>query len=186
MSTPTTEPTTIVAGDTAKWLKTLPDYSAADGWTLTYTLVSPAQRYTFTATASGADHLVTVAASTTALWVAATYTWRAQASKAGEVYTVGSGQVVVQPTFSAATDARSSAQKGLDAIKAYLIDSNNWAAAHYEIAGRNLKRYTMAELLALESRFAAEVKREQDALAIGNGLSPSSRIYVRHAYPGSR
>jgi len=129
---------------------------------------------------------VTVAASATALWAAGTYTWRAQVSLSGEVYTVGGGQVVVQPVFSAATDARSSAQKGLDAIKAYLIDSTNWAAASYEIAGRNLKRYTMAELLALESRFAAEVKREQDAASIANGLSPSSRIYVRHAYPGSR
>ena len=186
MTTPTTEPAVLVAGDTAKWQKTLSDYSAADGWTLTYTLVNATQRYTFTATASGADHLVTVAATTTALWVAGTYTWRAQASKAGEVYTVGAGQMVVEATYSAATDARSSAQKGLDAIKAYLIDSNNWAAAHYEIAGRNLKRYTMPELLALEARFAAEVQREQAAAAIANGLAPAGRIYVRHAYPGAR
>ena len=44
---PYTEPARIVAGDTAKWIKTLADYSAADGWVLSYTLVTAANRYTF-------------------------------------------------------------------------------------------------------------------------------------------
>jgi hypothetical protein len=49
---------------------------------MTVTLVSSAQRYTATAAASGDDHLVTIAAGTTANWVAGDYALRAQVALA--------------------------------------------------------------------------------------------------------
>jgi hypothetical protein len=128
-SIPTIEPSVIVAGDTAKWTKSLADYLASDGWALSYTLVNAANRYTFSATASGDDFAVTVAAATTTAYAAGLYDWRAQVAKAAEVFTVGSGQFTVQPSFAAATDGRSSAKKSLDQVVAYLADSNNLQAA---------------------------------------------------------
>ena len=72
-TTPTTEPSALIAGDTAKWLKTLADYLPADGWVLSYTLINSAAKITFAATTSGSDFLVNVAAATTAAWAAGSY-----------------------------------------------------------------------------------------------------------------
>lgn len=178
-TTPTTEPATLVAGDTAKWQRTLADYSAADGWVLTYTLANSAQRYTFSATASGADHLVTVAAATTTNWAAGTYAWRAQVAKSGEVFTVGTGTLQIDAAWSAATDTRTHAATVVDMIEAYLENRSNIAAAQYQIAGRDLRRYPLPELLALRDRYRAELAREQAAANVANGLGDRRRIFVR-------
>lgn len=177
--TPTQEPANLTAGDTAKWLKTLRDGPANEGWLLTYTLVSAAQRYTFTAAPSGADHLVTVSAATTATWEAGAYQWRSQVSKDGEIYTVGSGTITVQNNFATATDARSHARKALANIEAYLENSANLSAASYEIAGRKLHRFGIPELLTLRDRYRAEVAREDAAANVGRGLPDRRRVLVR-------
>lgn len=181
MSAPisTTEPTTLPAGDTAKWRRTLPDWLASDGWALTYTLVNAATRITFTASADGDGHLVNVPAATTATWAPGAYTWRAQVSKAGEVYTVGTGIMHVLPAFGAATDARTHAAKVLEAVEAYLENANNLAAAQYEIAGRSLRRHTLPELLALRDRYRFELSRADAAQRAAAGLAPRGRIAVR-------
>jgi hypothetical protein len=178
-STPTTEPAALLAGDTARWLITLPDYSAADGWVLSYTLANATNRINFAATASGNDHLISVPAATTAGWLAGAYEWRAQVSKAGEVYTVQSGSIVVQPSFGAAVDGRSHARKVLTNIEAYLENSQNLSAAMYEIAGRRLQRIPVPELLTLRDKYKGEVAREDAAADVGRGLPDRRRIMVR-------
>ena len=179
MTTATTEPSTIVAGDTAKWLRSLDDYPATAGWVLTYTLVSAAQRYTFSAAASGTDHLVTVAATTTAAWVAGSYSWRAQATKAGEVYTVGSGTLTVRPSFAAATDGRSHARKTLDAIESVIEGRATSEVSDYTIGGRQLRYIEVPQLLALRDRYRAEVLREDAAQRAAAGLPDLRRVFVR-------
>jgi hypothetical protein len=180
---PTQEPAVIVAGDTAKWLKSLADHPATDGWALSYTLVNAASRYTFGATASGADFAVTVAAGSTSAWVPGLYDWRAQVANAGEVFTVGSGQFTVQPSFASATDGRSSAKKSLDQVVAYLANSANLEAAEYEIAGRRLKRLSIPELIQLKSHLSAEVQRETAASRAAAGLPDQRRVYTRFQAP---
>lgn len=180
---PTIEPATLVAGDTATWRRSLADFPASAGWILGYTLVSPAQRYTFSSTASGDDHLVSVPAATTVTWAAGAYQWRAQVSKAGEVFTVASGSVQILPSFASATDARSSARKALDNLQAYLADSNNLAAAQYQIAGRSLSRYSVPDLLKLKGHLEQEVAREDAAQRVARGLPDPRRTYVRFGPP---
>lgn len=178
--TPTTEPAALIAGDTATWQITLADYLATDGWALAYTLINSAAKITFTSTAAGPDHLVNVAAATTAGWTAGTYTWRCQATKGAEVYTVASGTVTVQPAFGAATlDARSHARKALDAVEAYLENSNNLTAAMYEIAGRRLQRLGIPDLLTLRDRYRFEVAQEEARARIARGLPDGRRVLVR-------
>lgn len=179
MATATTEPDVIVAGDTAKWLRSLDDYPASASWVLTYTLVSAAQRYTFSASASGDQHLVTVAATTTATWAAGTYTWRAQVAKAGEVYTVGTGSLTVKPSFSAATDARSHARRTLEAIEAVIEGRATSEVSYYMIGGRQLRYIEPAQLLALRDRYRAEVAREDAAQRAAAGLPDKRRVFVR-------
>jgi hypothetical protein len=176
MSTiPSTEPARIIAGDTAKWLKSLPDYLASDGWALSYELVSPANRYTFNATPDGDQFLVTVAATTTATWVAGSYAWRARVTRSGEVFTVGSGHINVDPSFAAVGDARGHARRTLDAIEAVLENRASSATAEYQIAGRSLKYIPIPELLTLRDKYRQEVAREDAAGRLGG----SGRIYVR-------
>lgn len=177
---PTIEPTVIVAGDTLKWQKTLENFPASQGWTLTYTLINATGKRTFTATADGDSFLVTVAASTTATWAAGSYSYRGQVAKAGEVYTISTGTMTVQPSFAAATlDDRSQAQKMLDAVNAVLEGRATSAVAEYEIAGRQLKYISIPDLLKLRDRLRFDVQREENADRAAAGLPPKGRINVR-------
>jgi hypothetical protein len=177
---PTTEPAAVNAGDTVRWRRALADYPASAGWVLTYTLLNSAGKITITASAQGDDHLVNVPAATTAGWIAGDYAWRAQVSKAGEVYTVAEGRITVKPAFSASTlETRSLARRTLEAVEAYLADPNNISAAQYEIAGRQLRRYTLPELWAHRDRLRLEVLREEQAERLAAGLPDRRRVLVR-------
>lgn len=169
-----------MAGDTAKWLTTLPDYPASAGWVLTTTLVSATSRYTITATALGDDHLSTASAATTAGWVAGSYSLRSQVAYGGEVYTVRDyPRIVIQPAYGTAVDARSSARKALDAIDAVLEGRASSAVADYTINGRSLRYIPIPELLQLRDRYRVDVAREDAAARVAQGLQPAGRIAVR-------
>jgi len=176
---PTTEPALILAGDTARWLKSLADYPASAGWVLAYTLVSAAQRYTFTAAAQGDDFLVTVAAAITAGYAPGGYEYRGSVSKAGEVFTVASGRLSISPTFGAAVDARSPARRTLEAIEATLEGRASSSVAEYQIAGRQMKYIPVSELLQLRDRYRHDVAGEDRAAQIAKGLGHPGRIFVR-------
>ena len=138
---PTVEPQSLRLGDTASWSRSLADYPASAGWVLSYALVKSGTRITFTASASGDDHLVSVPAATTTGWAAGTYQWQARVSKAGEAYTIGTGSIELLVDFATQAsgyDARSHARKTLEAIKAW-IEGRDMGVAEYEIAGRRLK-----------------------------------------------
>ena len=180
--TATTEPSRVTAGDTVTWLKSLSDYLATNGWVLSYTLINGTAKITITATASGAEHLASVAAATTAGWTAGTYTWQAVVTKAAERYTVGQGVIVVAPNLAAATtfDTRSSARKTLEAVNTALESYGSKAYLHmYEINGRKQQFHTPGEFLAFRSKLMAEVAREDNATRLAAGLAPRNQLYVR-------
>jgi hypothetical protein len=178
-SIPTTEPSELLAGDTARWRITLADYPASAGWVLTYTLANASNLITFVAGASGADHLIDVPAATTAVWTPGAYTWRSQATLDTDVFTLGTGTMVVRPSFAVAVDSRSHARRVLEIVEAYLEDKQNLTAARYMIAGRELFRIPMAELLTLRSRYLIEVASEDAAAAVSRGLPDKRRVFVR-------
>ncbi|MEN9885759.1 MAG: hypothetical protein RL758_337, partial [Pseudomonadota bacterium] len=156
------------------------DYPASAGWSLAYTLINASSKITLTSVGSGDSFTVNAASADTAAWSAGTYAWRAQVSKAGEVYTVGEGQLTVRPAFSAATlDTRSHARKALSAIEAYLENASNLAASEYQIAGRQLRRFPLPELMAMRDRYRGEVAREDAAARLAAGLPDQRRIFVR-------
>lgn len=180
--TATTEPSRVTAGDTITWTKALSDYPASAGWVLAYTLINSAAKITITATASGDDHLASVAAATSAAWAAATYTWHAAVTKAAERYTVGTGQMVVAPNLAAAStfDTRTSARIALDAVNTALQTYGAKAYMQaFEIAGRRQQFHTPGEFLAFRSKLQAEVAREDNATRLAAGLAPKNQISVR-------
>ncbi len=178
--TPQTEPAQLIAGDSAKWLKSLPDYLPADGWQLSYTLTNAAGKINFAASAAGDAHLVNVTPGVTTEWPAGIYSWRAQISKVDEAYTVASGTISVAPTFGADTlEARSFARQALANVEAYLLNPQNLTAASYTIAGRTLSRIGSAELLSKRDKYRAEVGQEDAAERVARGLPDRRRVFAR-------
>ena len=174
MSIPTNEPASLRAGDTWKWTRTLADYPAGT-WTLKYRFKNATSYFEIVAAASGTDHAVEEAATTTAAIAAGAYTWMAWVEGgSSEKYTVDTGTLTVDPDYRATTaayDGRSHARKMLDAIEAWL-EARDPAVAEYEILGRRMKYIPPAELVKLRNRYLTEVSAEdaRDKLAKGEGL----------------
>lgn len=168
------EPTRIVAGDTASWSTQLGDYPASSGWVLTYYLskvAAAAAPITVTSTASGAEHLITIAATTTAGYAVGTYHWTAVVTKASERYTVGTGTLEVAPDPSASHDPRTHAEKCLASIETALESAVGTATVECELDGVRVRK-DRPELLKLREYYRLEVKRER-------GRSPITRWPVR-------
>lgn len=167
--TPTTEPREISAGDTVAWSRALGDYPASDGWTLTYALRNATAKIDITATASGSDHLVSVAAADTAGWAPGAYAWAAYASNGAKRHQVAAGSLVVRPNLAAAApfDTRTQAAKAIEDLKAAMATFKATAGRvrRYAIAGRDVEFEAIGEMLKLmqfwQSERAAEIARDR-------------------------
>lgn len=176
--------TQFIVGDTWSQTDTLSDYPASAGWVLKTRFVydGAGTAFTLSSTASGDNHVTTATAAATAAWAAGICTW-VQYVELGDVQkTIASGKITLLPdprTASTALDLRSAAQVGLDAVRAVLRGTATAGILSYSIAGRTLQRYSIAELIALESKLASDVKQEQRAADLAAGLGDRSKVYVR-------
>ena len=181
---PTTEPTTIIAGDTLKWRRT--DLSAlypAPAWTLSYTLRGPS-RIDLTAAQDAEAHQVTVPAAETATYAPGEYTWAAFVTNAAtaERYQVETGRLTIAPNLAAdlpAFEGRSYARRMLGAIESVLLNRASEDANELTINGKRLVRIPPAELLTLRDKFRLEVANERKAERLRKGLSSGNRILLR-------
>lgn len=179
---PTKEPAFVVAGDSITWKRSLADYPASAGWVLSYRLINAAGKIDITSAASGDDHLVSVTAVTSAAWVAGDYTWTAYVTKTAERYTLGSGAITVRPNLAAQAagfDTRSHAAKTLDAIEAVIEGRATQSHLSYSVAGRQMQFIPIPDLLVLRDKYRVEVRSEENAVRVANGLASRNRILVR-------
>lgn len=121
---PTTEPKYFYAGDSVTWKISNSDYPASSGWTLKYDLVkSGTAVLTLTTSASGADHLISIASTVTALYTAGEYFWRSYVTKSTEKYGISEGFIEIKTNLTAATtgyDFRTTAKRVVDALESIL------------------------------------------------------------------
>lgn len=184
MGVPNCIPSTIAAGDTLAWSRSLTDYPASDGWTLNYTLVGAGSVYNITAATAdnGSDYAVSVDASTTAGWVAGAYALQEYVTRSVERHTLGNTPFTVQPNLAAATggiDTRTQPQRMLDAINAVLEGRAGESELKVQINGRSVEYIPVTELLALRNQLKLEV-----ALAArANGNGDLGKLYVRFGVP---
>lgn len=179
---PTTEPQSVTAGDSVVFTKTVCDYPASDGWTLTYFFKTPdgSQKFNFTATtaANGTDYAVTV--NNTAAWQPGEYIGQAKvAGVGGQTFTVWSGILRVYPSVAANADTRSHARKCLDNIEAVLEKKATHEVLNSEVNGVKLERIPFDQLIALRDRYRMEVRNEEAALRIKQGLGSGRKILTR-------
>jgi hypothetical protein len=181
---PTTEPESLTAGDTLTFKVSEADYPASDGWTLEYVLQNGTAIQSFSSTASGDDHLVTVAATATAGWAPGDYTWTARATKAAEKYSIRRGRITVTADLTSAADQRSHAEKVLDALEAMLEGKATKDQQGYSIAGRSISRMTPTEIREWRDDYSKKVaaQRRKEARERGE-TKPSTFVRTRFHRP---
>ena len=185
-------PSEIRAGDTVKWrdnssTDVFGNEIKSDEWTLKYYLRTNLTLEAHTATGSvySSGWEFTISATDTANFEAGDWYWQAIATKGSETITLGYGRLTVEESLdyegsAAAFDGRTQAQKDLEAVQAAIRTLiAGGAVQEYRIGNRNLKRYELAELVQLEGRLKAEVKREEQAELMANGLGSPRNMFVR-------
>jgi len=180
-SVPSVEPDTIFAGDSLTWNISNGDYKASDGWTLEYILLTSTGQITITSTASGDDHLVTVAKATTANYTAGTYDWRAYFYDDDERYAYKTGVMVIEADWTeedSGYDTRSHAKIMLDAIEATMQSKATSDQLEIKIGDREIKRLSATEMVKWRNFYREEYLKEQRSEAIDNGdTSDTNNLY---------
>lgn len=156
--------------------------------TLTYFLraATAGAGETIISTAQGSEWLFTWQVNEN-LGSSLVYYWQAvaQVIAGAAKTTLGSGSIVVDPSLAytgtpGAFDARTQAQKDLDAVQAAIRAMvAGGAVAKYTIGTRRLEKMEVVDLLQLESKLKAEVVREKRAEMIANGLGSPTNMFVR-------
>jgi len=180
MTTATTEPNIVTAGDLITWQRTLTDYPA-NVWTLNYVFINKNYKYSATGTASGTDHAVSISSSTTANWAPGEYRWQSYVTSGSDRITIGEGNLTVKPNFATATtlDTRSIVKRTLDAIEAVIEGRASQDQQEYTIGNRSLTRTPIADLIVLRDKYKMEYLKELQAEKLKNGLSSNNKIIVR-------
>ncbi len=156
-------------------------------WTLTYYLRTntASEGATITGTAYGQGWELTIAAATSVGFDAGQWYWQAIATAGSEKLTLGAGQLDVLAALNyagspGAFDGRSQAQKDLDAVQSAIRAMiAGGAVQQYSIGSRNLTKMRLEDLLQLEAKLKADVKREQAAELAANGLGNPHNLFVR-------
>jgi len=184
-------PSQIRAGDTIKWrdeagVDNLGNEITSASWTLTYYLRTntASEGATVVGSAYGTGWELTIAAATSAGFDAGDWYWQAIATSGSEKVTLGAGQLEVLAALSyagtpGAFDGRSQAQQDLDAVQAAIRSIVSGGAKQYTIGSRSFTKLDLSELMERESKLKAEVKREQMADLIANGLGNPHNLFVR-------
>lgn len=182
---PEKEPEELIAGDRWAWKRT--DLNADYDNSL-YTLKYSARlegvsgtssiEIEITASASGNDYLIEVAAATTAAYTVGTYHWQAYITRDSdsERVTIQDGIFrIIADRDEATTDPRTHAKITLEAIEAVIENRATKDQMSYTIAGRSLGRMEIEDLMKFRMTYKAEVAVE-DRAANSKG---SRKVLVR-------
>jgi hypothetical protein len=182
-TTATREPTQIYAGDSATWIKSVPEYPASGGWTLTYTFKDwGGIKLQKDAVASGDDYQFTITPAESAQFESGVLAWGAVVSNAddSEIHTVATGAIQVMGNPQDSTDPRSAAKQALDAINAILPEIASRPEGVITYADGKSITYTSPEqLIKMRSMLIAEVRQEEKASRIAQGLDSGNNIRIR-------
>lgn len=179
---PSTEPSTITAGDTIAWTKTLSDYPSTV-WTLSYAFRAEdgSALLNITATPAAADTFAaTIPAASSNTMKPGPWAWRAAVSAAGERHTVAAGLVTVAPNFSNVNftaDLRTPAKLAYDnALAAW---QGVKLGQTVTLNGRTYTQHNLDTLIRYVDRCRADYQRERDAEKFAQtGVNPR-QIRVR-------
>lgn len=181
---PTTEPIKVTAGDLVTWLKKdFGDYPLADSWVLSYAIVMSGKLIKITCTDNGNGyHLASVAAADTAQWPAGKYRWQSYIALGAERYSISDGEIIVEPNFvkqDGGYDSRSQWEIILENVVACITNTATKDQSSYTIAGRQLSRRSLSDLIILKNEAKREIAKEKRQARINKGLGTNGLIKSR-------
>lgn len=180
-------PNKIIKGDSVSWNDSagrdnLGNEVGPSEWTLTYSIRGPTS-LSLTSTVDGSQWKTSISAAQSDALAVGVYYWQAHATKASERVTLGAGQFEVHPNLATENpnfDGRSQARKDLEAVQEAIRSIiKGGAVQEYTVGTRSIKRMTLSDLMKLESDLKFEVKKEERAEAIRNGLGNPHKLFVR-------
>jgi len=181
--TPTIEPVSFYAGDSVRWKRSLGDFPASQGWTLSYVLVKEGTPpITVTAQADGDDHAVSIAPTVSAQYAPGVYRWQAFVEKDADRFTIGEGTIEIKADFATQTmgfDARSHVQRMVDALRARLEKRASNDQMEMMVGGEKLALIPMHRVRELLSSYETQLAIERKAERIAKGLGGGGNILVR-------
>jgi hypothetical protein len=137
-----------------------------------------------TITGSGDTYSIQVTAAATALWTSYGMYWYSIILTDGtKRYEVATGSVEILRNLSAITtgtyDGRSHVKKTLDALEAVIEGRATSDVLSYSIAGRQISKIPITELLTLRDKYKTYYNDELTAEKLARGESAGGKIYVR-------
>lgn len=180
-------PKTLVAGDSATWKDSrtcdnLRNSISSPDWTLHYAIRGPSV-LDITAQDENGVWVSRVLATDSLPLVPGRYYWQAYATKGTERITLGSGDIDIMPNLGTAEinfDGRTQAKKDLDSCQAAIRSLlTGGAVRKYVIAGREVEKMSVADLLVLESNLKGQVLRENRQKKIASGQGDPMSVLVR-------
>ena len=187
-------PSKIRAGDILQWRDSekqdvFGKAISSPDWSVTYYLRTnkSSEGATVTSSAYLSGWQFTVASSVTTNFAAGTWYYQAVADKSSnEKQTIDSGQIEVLPSlaYTGSTfkpfDGRSQIAKDLELVQTAIRNlASGGVIKEYKIGTRSAKKYEMEELILLESKLKAELKREEAAELVANGRGNPRNLFVR-------
>ena len=185
---PTVEPEVVMAGTDWHWTMELPDYPASEGWTLTYyfrgpsilnivaTRVGTTNTYDAKALAAATQNLLPGRYSWQGIVTGVageTHVARPIADDSGDPETLGELTVLQNITTAIAGDYQTHAEKTLGVIEGEIYNriNNLKSIEAYAVAGRQVSKIPLKELVRLRSVYQGLVRRERNPGSIGTDIA---------------
>lgn len=161
-------PATVTAGDSVAVTLSLSEYPATAGWVVSLALAGPTV-LTATATASGADHALTLTAAQTSTLSPALYQWRLRAALGAVVETFDRGtlDVLADIGTAAAGEWQSYAERMLAICRTARESILSGEMKMFQIGGRQVQMHTLQDLNREEAHWRRERARELRGSAFG-------------------
>lgn len=179
---PTEEPSVITAGDSPSWKISLSDYPASESWVLNYALMPVSGdgiQITFSGSASGADHLISLTSATTLAWLAGEYSYQSYVTKTTERYTVKVGSITVAPDYatSGVIDTRTKTRRILDFIDSCIEKVTKKQVVSSTVEGVSFTFRSLDELLRARNYWEAKLISEDP------GRGGRRNVYAQFSKP---
>lgn len=174
---PSVLPTELIAGDTWQWDRDYGDYPQPT-WTSTAYFETAGKTFNVASSANGTAQRFTIAAGTTSSYPPGRYRIRVRVTDGSQSFIAESGwcEVQVDPAAAGTFDPRTPARKMLDAIEAFLIGNASTAQASMSLNGRQISRWSLAELTQWRDQLRAEVRAEEQGSRAGVGRNIKVRF----------
>jgi len=184
---PTTEPDLIYPGTRVRWKRYFDAYKPEDGWTLKYTFIDASTAELVVTASDNGDsyHLVDESIVDTggALWTVGKKRWQATVQDAGptELIVVDVGRCEFKKLFSAAGgayDARTHAEKMVDALEAMFVNKASKDQVAYALEGLSVSRLTPDQITEWLNFYRIELEREVQRERVDQGKGHRGTVEV--------